>query len=771
MENLQGNLFVQDFVFEQPADSADQPRHILVGEVLRLTYRDEVTGYVVGAVRVHEGAAEVRFRGTDLFGVDEGAVVRFEGEWEQHPEYGRQFVVRRATFDLPVTVDACVRYIAANIKGCGPKLAQRIVAYFGTQALQVLAREPERIREVFPSAKMAERQVEQWKTWADKYRSERAVQEVYLRLLGTENMTPSLARRIVERFGPDEARRVVFQRPYDLVQVSGVGFKTADALARGLGIADDDPMRLAAGVVYVLGRAMEEGHSALPHSLLESRARRMLGVQSSAAVREAIDTSLARGHLVERDGLVFTAHANHLEHGVANFVALLLARPSPLSAEQRATIEQVIGQSSTSPAQADAIRRAFESPLFVLTGRPGSGKTTTLRTFLRCCDALGWRDDDVVVVAPTGKAASRASEVTGRKASTIHRLLNVPFPMMRTSPLRYRWVILEEASMCDLAVFEWLLRNLDLSYTSLLVVGDVYQLPSVGHGQVLADLLESGVVPYAMLTEVFRQGANSLITLNANRVLDRQPLVIDNSPGSDFVFADVTINPPIGPDGFPIDDPDRSRKECIYAQERIRRAVAYLIREGADPVRDVHILSPMKRGLLGVAELNRVVQDQCNPNGKVGPRLGDGFSVRVGDRVIQTRNDYELDLFNGDQGRVLEVGPDFILARFYDSELKIDAERLSTLALSWAITVHRSQGSEFPFTVLAYHTSHYVMLSRSLLYTAITRAKNRFILIGSREAMDYTIRRGPDAELRYTGLARLIAGAVRSSEPQARAAT
>lgn len=752
----QPNLFdVAEETFEgvgAEIDSARSASHILTGEIRSILLRDEGSGLVVGTLQATDRATRVRFVGRELPGIEEGAFVRFEGEWTHHPKYGRQFNVRMARARLPLLPDAVLRYIKANIKGCGPTYAKRIVDTLGVSCLEILARDPERIAEVFREGKLREKQLEVWTRWASSYVENQAAEDLYVRLMGAEGITIALARRIVRHFGVKEAERIALYHPYELVQVPGIGFRTADAIARGMGIALDDPTRIAAGIVYTLEKAMDEGHSALTRSKLERRAKKILEIDNIQSIRDAIGNALRVGTIVEREGLVFTAEVDALEDEVAHAFARLAQREICLTPEQCAVIESVIAENNLSTEQADAVRRALRHALFVLTGRPGTGKTTALATYLRCCEALGW-GEDVAIVAPTGRAASRAAEVTGYPASTIHRLIGGR-GRRRKGLLPYRRIVLDEGSMCDLATTAWLLRHIDLEQTSLLIVGDQNQLPSVGHGRVLGDLLDSGVVQTAYLRKIFRQGEGSLIVVNAHRVLDRKPLELRNGSDSDFLFVDITRRAELGPDGFPVDDPERSRKECEEGQQRIAAAIRYLINQKkANPVRDIQVLAPMRRGLLGVSELNALIQDIVNPKNQSGPLLGDGTFVRLGDRVIQIKNDYDLGVYNGDQGEVVEILKDGrVVVDFDKTELRLEKHHLKNLWLSWAISVHRAQGSEYPYVIMAYHTSHHIMHSLSLLYTGITRARKQLILVGNRQALDLTLRRGHYADERYTML-------------------
>lgn len=734
---------------------------ILTGQIVSINESSRPDGsWVMGHIESEDGSTRIPFVGTDLFGCEVGRSVRLVGEWEYHPKHGRQFRAEYVESRLPVVREAIIKYIAANIPHCGPKRAEELIDHFGLSCLDILAHDPGRVREVFPG-KVGEKMLDAWAEWAQEYQLSRRAKKLTIDLMGA-GMTYTLARRVQQVFKkPGEAEDILLHRPYRLVEVPGIGFKRADQIARHMGIALDDPARIAAGVVYALDTAMEYGHSALPQAELEKQAARELDLDDTEAVRVAIERGLAAGTLVCDRGLVYLPRVRDLEEFVAQRLAEFLRNSHPLTVAERERVQGIIERSGLSETQARAVWVALENGVAILTGRPGSGKTTTTRTFVECCDALGWT---VAIAAPTGKAAARAAEVTKRPASTVHRLIGGAPGMVREQPLPYRVIVLDETSMADLETVAWLLKNVDPRQTSILFVGDKDQLPSVGHGRVFADLIESQAIPTVELRDIFRQGVNSRIVLNAHRLLDGKPLLLDNAPGSDFLFADVTQEDAIGPDGFPIpDDSTRPRREQEEALRRLDRAIQFLIRQkGAVPVRDIQVLAPMRKGLLGVDNLNIRLQELLNPHGELGPEIGGRVRVRVGDRVIQTRNDYGVPggLFNGEQGEVIAVDArrEMIKVRFDDRILELRGVQLAKLRLAWAITVHRSQGSEFPYTILLYHTAHSVMLDNSLLYTAITRARRLFILIGNYRALELTRRqaRRRDRE-RYTGLRERVA--------------
>lgn len=743
------------------ASSSGERKTILTGQIVSINEASRPDGsWVMGHIESEDGSIRTPFVGTNLLGCEIGRLVRLVGEWEFHPKHGRQFRAEQIESRLPVAKEAIVKYIASNVRHCGPKRAEQLIDHFGLSCLDVLAHDPTRVREVF-TGKIGEQLLDSWTEWAEEYRLSRKAQKLTVDLMSA-GMTYALARRVQQVFKkPGEAEDVLLHRPYRLVEVPGIGFKRADQIARHMGVAVDDPARIAAGVVYALNSAMEMGHSALPQNDLEKQAAQELGLTDVAPVRAAVVRGLAAGTLVSDQGLIYLPHVRDLEEYVAQRIAEILRAPRFLTAHERSLVHEVIERSGLSETQARAVWLALENGVAILTGRPGSGKTTTTRTFVECCDVLGW---SVAIAAPTGKAAARASEVTGRSASTVHRMIGVPAGMARPEPLPYRVIVLDETSMADLETTAWLLKNIDPHRTSILFVGDKDQLPSVGYGCVFADLIDSGAIPAVELREIFRQGASSRIVVNAHRLLDGKSLLLDNAPGSDFLFADVTQEDALGPDGFPLsDDPTRPQREQEEALKRLDKAVQFLIRQKhAVPARDIQVLAPMKRGLLGVDHLNARLQSVLNPNGELGPEIGGRIRVRVGDRVIQTRNDYNVPggLFNGEQGEVLAVDNqrELVRVRIDDRVLTLRGIQLARLRLAWAITVHRSQGSEFPYTILLYHTAHSVMLDVNLLYTAITRARRLFILIGNQRALELTRYRARRQDRdRYSGLrARLV---------------
>lgn len=724
----------------------------IVGEVASINPASRDDGsWVMGHLEPDDGGARIPFVGYGVPGCRKGAAVELWGSYEVHPRYGRRFVARRCDARVPTNVGGVARFLEANISGCGPVRARKIVERLGPGCLEELARKPERVREVFPG-KAGERLEQSVADWAQSHDAGRESVDIAAALLSA-GMSPRMAERVRETFRTaDEVRRVLTEDPYRLVAVAGIGFAKADAVARSLGIGREEPSRIRAGLVHALEEAEGRGHSGLPNERLEGVAADILGV-SRERVRDQIVQATRRGQVAQNMGLVYRPSSLRREQRLASRVGDLLARPVGLGEEDRRAVRSLVEESKLSEKQQEAVWTALDSSLAILTGRPGSGKTTTTRTFIRAAQRLGWNID---LVAPTGKAAARAAEVTGLEAKTIHRLLG-GFPGQVGVTLTSDLLIVDEASMADLQVMLWLLEHVEPGRTRVLLVGDQDQLPSVGHGRVFGDLIDSGRVPSVELREIFRQGSGSRIIENAHRLLDGKPLLLDNGGPADFLFADVGAMGEVGEDGFPRPVAGRSRMEQEEALSRLGNALEHLVHvKGYEPGRDIQVLSPMRRGLLGVDSLNRRLQDVLNPHGARGPEIGGSAVVRVGDRVIQTRNDYSVPggLFNGEQGVVESVEREGrIEVRFDERSLVLSGAQLRRLQLAWAITVHRSQGSEFPCVLLLYHSSHYVLLDRSLLYTAITRAKQLLVLIGNEQALTATRQgHGPSPSRRHTRL-------------------
>jgi exodeoxyribonuclease V alpha subunit len=724
----------------------------------RVTYANEETGYTVARVASPRSDDLITVVGP-LLGVQPGERLRLEGRWRSHQLYGRQFEVRSYTTLLPATVQGIRRYLGSGlINGIGPKMAERIVDHFGGDTLRVLEEEPVRLRGVPGLGPKRTAMIEQ--AWQDQ----KAIKEVMVFLQGV-GVSTSLAVRLY-RLYRDDAVKVVSKEPYRLaVDVWGVGFKTADKIAQGLGIGYDSPERVKAGLRYTLSEASETGHCHLPQPELVAKASEVLGVRP-ALVEVGLEELVREGGVIREplpipgfdDGVpaVYLVPFHRAEVSLAAGLLRLLAAPSAADrlpafqavdwAAALAWLGQVTGCQLT-PEQAAAVRLALTERVAVLTGGPGCGKSFAMRAVVTLATAKQAR---VVLAAPTGRAAKRLSELAGMPAQTLHRLLELrpggDAGFGPDRPLDADLVVVDEASMLDLLLANKLVKAVP-SGAHLLLVGDVDQLPSVGPGEVLRDLLRSGrragapaggapeVIPRVRLTRVFRQAQESGVVSNAHRINAGQPPVTSG-------LADFFL--------FPEDDPERVAELTVdIVTNRLPR------RFGLDPLRDVQVLCPMHRGPAGAGALNERLQQALTPAAADLPeRRFAGRTYRVGDKVMQVRNDYDKGVFNGSVGVVTALSVEDEELRVLldeDDEVRYGFDELDALTHAYALTVHRSQGSEYPCVVVPLTPNAWLMLQRNLLYTAVSRATTLVVLVGSRRALAKAIRT-TGAGHRYTAL-------------------
>jgi exodeoxyribonuclease V alpha subunit len=644
------------------------------------------------------------------------------------------------------------------IEGIGPKLAERIVETFGTETLEILDADPDRITEVEGIGEVRGERITQ--AWGEQ----RAVRRVMV-FLQSHGVTPGRAMRIWREYGP-AAVQVLQDNPYQLAEdVWGIGFKTADNIARELGIEPEADERLRAGLLYELRGAGDEGHMYLPVERLLERASETLAIDGRAVERERLRGPLDQLRQGEQivvesgaadDGdaqvtAIYRAPAYGAEVGAANHVKRLIGQQSWLEGAEEHTkalgehlgaVEAELGF-ELAEAQGEAAVAAWRDDVVVITGGPGTGKTTIVEAVCKIGERLG---RTVALAAPTGRAAKRLSEASGRDAKTLHRLLEYSFEQGgfqrdEDNPLNVDLLVVDEASMLDTFLLHSMVRALP-DDAGLLLVGDVDQLPSVGPGDVLADLMASGSVPVVRLTQVFRQAEQSAIVLNAHRINDGQMPVVPNRQGDELVDF-YTIQ---------ADEPEEARTRILQlVSDRIPDAFGY------DPVEDVQVLSPMHRGEVGCDSLNDAIQARLHPDRPGIERAGTTW--KQGDRVMQMRNNYDLEVFNGDVGRIERIDEqDEQLVVDYDGEpVPYTFDQLDELSLAYAVTVHKSQGSEYPVVIIPVVTQHYIMLQRNLLYTAVTRAEELVVLVGSRRAVNIAVT-NDDARHRFTRLDRRVAG-------------
>jgi exodeoxyribonuclease V alpha subunit len=727
----------------------------LRGTICALTFRNNETGYTVAQFEP-DGAPTVTVVGVMPL-LAAGEAVELLGDWVEHPRYGRQLKVAQVRPAAITSLAGLERYLGSGlIAGVGPAIAARIVAHFGPSTSHVLDHAPERLQEVAGvGAARAQAITAAWQ-------SQQAARAALIWLQG-HGVSPRLAVKIYDEYG-ERTIAAVQADPYRLErEIPGVGFLTADKIAQAIGVPHDAPERVAAGMSYVLELAGHEGHVYLPFDLLAGRAAQLLGVDARFAetmllqrLREGdglVDEVIApAGADQQAEYAVYRTWFHRAEVGLAERLAQLARaggdRLETFQDLDWRLLRRVLTEGNAGLAlterQAAAVEAAFTRPLTVLTGGPGTGKTVTLSAVIRLADASGV---EVALACPTGRAAKRLSEATGQLARTVHRLLEVKpqdgllsFTRNEANPLDADLVIVDEASMLDLLLAYSLVRAIRPG-AHLVLVGDVDQLPSVGAGNVLRDVIaaiEAGLPNAALirLDTIFRQAAGSYIIDNAHRVVRGQLPVTDDPEATDFFLART-------------DDPTRAAElieQLVW--ERIPARFGF----GPD---DIQVLSPMHRGEAGVAALNTRLQDALNPQwGDLGElRVGERV-LREGDRVMQTVNDYAKDVFNGDVGRVLAVNPEEkrLSVDFEGNVVSYEAFELEALTLAYAITIHKSQGSEFPAVVVPVLNSHHIMLQRNLLYTAITRARRLVVLVGDPKAIAVAVRN--DKVLRrYTALA------------------
>ncbi|MGI5523043.1 SF1B family DNA helicase RecD2 [Micromonospora sp. CA-259024] len=708
--------------------------HVLEVVLERLTYVNEETGYTIARVATGRGSDLLTVVGA-LLGVQPGESLRLQGWWSSHPQYGRQFEVVSYTTVLPATIQGIRRYLSSGlIKGIGPVFAERIVEHFGLDTLQIIEDEPGRLVEV--PGLGPKRTAKITAAWAEQ----KAIKEVMVFLQGV-GVSTSIAVRIYKKYG-DDSISVVRNEPYRLAaDVWGIGFKTADTIAQAVGIPHDSPQRVKAGLQYTLSQATDNGHCYLPAPRLVADAVKILDVPAELTVR-CMDDLVGEGGVVREllpgaDGpvpAIYLVPFHRAEQSLASSVLRLLSSRTERMAQFAGVdwdkaLSWLKARTGTdlAPEQEQAVRLALTSKVAVLTGGPGCGKSFTVRSIVELAAA---KKAKILLVAPTGRAAKRLAELTGQPAATVHRLLKLQpggEPTYdRDTPLDVDLLVVDEASMLDLILANKLIKAVPPG-AHLLLVGDVDQLPSVGAGEVLRDLLAADPVPRVRLTQVFRQAADSGVVSNAHRInAGRSPIL---QGMSDFFL-------------FPSDDTDATAALAVdVACTRIAKCF------GLDPRRDVQVLAPMHRGPAGAGVLNSLLQQQLTPSREGMPerRVG-GRVFRIGDKVTQIRNNYDkgqAGVFNGTIGIVTALSIDeqtLTVGTDEDELIDYDFDELDELAHAYAMTIHRSQGSEYPAVVIPITTSAWMMLQRNLLYTAITRAKKLVVLVGSRRALAAAVR-------------------------------
>lgn len=722
--------------------------------VERVTFHNSENGYSVVKVLPLDVKDKMKADVITVLGAFTNPVVgeslKLYGEWIKHPQYGHQFKLERYDTLRPATAAAIEKYLGSGmVKGVGPVMAKRIVAKFGEKALDVIEETPEKLTQV---SGIGEKRIGMIKAAWDE---QREVRNIMLFLQG-HGVSPTYAVKIY-RYYKERAIEVVEQNPYQLAtDIWGIGFKSADKIAQNIGMALDAPERLEAGLVYVLNQEMDGGgHCFLMEDDLLKKSCEILLPQTAPegdeeadkdskaqalAIERALQSLIDREQLIAetiellgvRDTAIYTPAIYTTEKAVAERVNTLLSSPwrsRPKPAELDRIVQDVKGYDTLSDEQQQAVRRALCEPIMVLTGGPGTGKTTTTRAIVAAFEALGKK---LQLASPTGRAAKRAAEVTGKEAKTIHRLLvfdpeKKGFKHGPGEPLELDVLVIDESSMMDLVLTHSTLRAVP-DGAQVIFVGDVDQLPSVGPGNVLADLINSGRVPVARLTQVFRQAAQSKIITNAHAInKGRMPELLPPSAiasdKADCVFLEV--------------------EESDEMPAKLAGVVAKSLPKLGYKAEEITVLAPMQRGSVGAKNLNEVLQGVLNPPHPTKVEHARGPIVfRVGDRVMQRVNNYDKNVFNGDVGAILEIDKEnqTVGVQYPEGPVEYDFADMDQLVHAFSLTVHKSQGSEYPACVIALHMQHYMMLQRNLVYTALTRAKKIAVFVGSKRAIQMAVR-------------------------------
>lgn len=691
----------------------------------RFTYYNEENSYAV--VQLSKGATAVGY----LPGVNVGETVKLYGEWTSHPQYGRQFQIEKFETVYPGTITGIQKYLGSGlIKGIGPKMSARIVDKFQDQTLYVLEQEIDRVAEVEGIGPKRREMIQHG--WEEQ----KAVKNIMI-FLQSHNISPTFSARIYKVYEQD-AIKIIKDNPYQLTyDIWGIGFKSADEIAASLGISGDDYRRVRAGIIYTLNEASNDGHVYLPFDQLLQECRRLIGVKISQDSPVFQDLVTAE-EIIRHNDKIYLPALYYAEQGVENRIKKHLKAPVTLDKKRIRRLR--LKSDFYSDEQLDAIRKSVREKIVIITGGPGTGKTTTLKGIIDVYRQLG---SQIKLCAPTGRAAKRMSEVIGYAAKTIHRLLEYKprrhsFTYNEQHPLPADLLVIDEVSMIDIVLMNSVLKALS-HRTTLVLVGDVDQLPSVGPGCVLKSLIAAHIIPVVALQKIFRQAEKSKIVTNAHRINKGYFPDIRNRAQGNFFFLEE-------------DDPEQCQ-QLILDLVKNRLPATY----GYDPIKEIQVLSPMYRGATGATQLNRRLQSELNPQEIALVRAG--RSYKIGDKVMQLRNNYDKEIFNGDHGFIASIDrvAQIVHIRFEDRMVDFDYADLSELTLAYAISIHKSQGSEYPCVIIPLTTQHYIMLQRNLLYTGITRAKAHLIIVGTQQALAIATKNDRVSQ-RYSSLFQKEAG-------------
>lgn len=711
------------------------------GQLEKITYINEENGYTIAKMKVKGHRELVTITG-NLLSVNPGEVLKLKGIWYNHPKYGEQIKVTSYESIIPATAKGIERYLGSGlIKGIGPIMAKRIVAMFGVETLDVIESSILRLKEVDGIGDKRIQMIQN--AWVEQ----KEIKEVMLFLQG-HGVSSSYATKIFKQYGQNSIK-VVKENPYQLAtDIFGIGFITADKIAENIGIAKDSEIRAEAGILYVLKQLSNNGHVYYPYELLVEECKKVLNLERDIIVKAfgkiALEKKIVIGdinaeEIKENNKAVYLTEFYICEAGISNSLKKLLNVKKTLrSFDIEKALEWVQKQLGITLAenQIKAVKESINQKVMIITGGPGTGKTTIINSIIKIYKRLGQR---VLLAAPTGRAAKRMTEATGHEAKTIHRLLEFSFQEKGfkrndKNPLEADLIVIDETSMVDTILMHHFLKAVPVTAT-LILVGDVDQLPSVGPGNVLKDIIESGVIPTVKLNEIFRQSRESLIIINAHKVNNGEmPILTYNKDRlQDFYF-------------FQIEEPEKILEKIIsLCKKKIPEKFKF------NPIKDIQVLTAMHKGIIGASNLNMELQKVLNPS---TDELIRGSKVfRSGDKVMQIINNYDKDVYNGDIGVITRINKeDQEIKVDYDGKVIIyDYKDLDEIVLAYAVSVHKSQGSEYPVIVMPIHTQHYMLLQRNLLYTGITRGKRLVITIGTKKAMAIAIRNNKPQK-RYTYL-------------------
>jgi exodeoxyribonuclease V alpha subunit len=721
----------------------------LQGQIERITYTNEENAYTVAKIKSggHKGLVTVI---GNLLSVNPGEIIRMKGVWQTHPKFGDQFKISSYISIKPATVVGIEKYLGSGlVKGIGPVMAKRITAHFGDKTLEVIDEAIGRLTEVAGIGKKRLDMIQN--AWAQQ----REIKDIMIFLQG-HGVSSAYAVRIYKHYGSD-AVRVVSDNPYQLAyDVHGIGFITADKIAEKLGFTKDSPLRAEAGALYVLSGLADDGHVYYPLDILVEECVKILDIEAAgvlAAIKrveaaERVVLEAAAEHVCVYLKQFYTAECGIAANmsRIAGFGAGPYAALFPLLEEQKLMtwVKEQLGI-ELAQAQVQAVRESLKNRVMVITGGPGTGKTTIVKSIVSVFERLGKR---AVLAAPTGRAAKRLSEATGQTAKTLHRLLEFGpvkggFAKNDKNRLQGDLFIIDETSMVDTVMMHHFLKAVPAGAT-LILVGDIDQLPSVGAGNVLGDIIASGAVCVVRLNEIFRQASRSLIVVNAHKINQGEfPIIPKNADSnSDFYFFDA-------------EEPERVLEKIIeLCVEKIPRKFHL------DPLKDIQVLTAMHRGSLGATNLNAELQRALNPSKSELARGGKLF--KPGDKVMQILNNYNKDVYNGDIGRIARIGMELqeVHVDFDGRMVLYDFKDLDEIALAYAVSVHKSQGSEYPAIIMPIHTQQFMLLQRNLLYTAVTRGKRLVVLVGTKKALFIAIK-NDKTRMRYTQLENRLRRAAR----------